>query len=139
MGTEIPLPARLSGISLDIYQGTAWRGINIQYQDSEGNARDLDLIAYVMTDTLDANGVMVGQCETPEFADKWRAVYLGPYTTARLPARQLVIEVKGRLSLSDPYFTIAIATVRVHAQYTDTTPEVPDPPIVPPPVNPDDD
>jgi len=133
-GTDINLPARLASTpGIDIYQGTAWRAINIQYLDSAGNAIDLDLIAYVMTDSLDNNGVMLAQCETPEFADKWRAVYLGPYSTSRLPARQLFVEIKGRLDSDSPYFTIAVLQPRVHAQYTDTTPEDPDPPIVPPP------
>lgn len=132
-GTELNLPARLSGTGLDIYQGTAWRGMNIQYLDSSGNALDLDLIAYVMTDDIANNGQMVAQCETPEFADKWRAVYLGPYTTSRLPARQLTVEIKGRLDSDSPYFTIAVLTVRVHAQFTDTTPDLPDEPLVPPP------
>lgn len=129
-GTEITLPANFASTSgIDIYQGTAWYGCALQYKDSAGNPLPLDLVAYVMTDSLNNNGSQLAQCETPGFAGRWRVVYLSPYETSRLPARQLFVEVKGRLNADLPYATLAILQPRVHAQFTDTTPDTPPPPL----------
>lgn len=90
--TTTDLPAYVNS---EIYQGFPWAGVSVRYVDLNGDPEEVTIAADVATDTTPRGGVWLATCDISEpDADDYVFVTLDADTTAALPARTVLIDVK---------------------------------------------